>query len=110
MNTTGFIRGYMSKGMRGEEFIKVVVRALGREFEEEIKIDKINSDDNLISMNEYSVIISDELIEDLKSPYGIDRFILEEFEKQGFVLDNNRSQYIEYCFGNYVGAEVISVE
>ncbi|MBU3102174.1 MULTISPECIES: hypothetical protein [Clostridium] len=69
MNTTGMIRGYMSKNMQAQEFIKVVM-----------------------SMN---------LIKKLQSPYGVDRFLLQEFEKQGFKFDKNRSQYIQYCFGIY---------
>jgi hypothetical protein len=45
--------------------------------------------------------MSKELINKLKSPYGVDKFIFEEFERQGFKLDRNRSQYIQYCFGIY---------
>lgn len=109
MNTTGFIRGYMSKNMVGEDFIGVVVSALNREFEEienGVKVDKIN-DEFIITMDEYSLTLSKKLIDNLKSPYGIDKYILEEFEKQGFNFDRDRSQYIQYCFGNYVGAQVL---
>ena len=35
MNTSGMIRGYMSKNMKAEEFIKVVVKALRWEFEKQ---------------------------------------------------------------------------
>lgn len=47
MNTTGFIRGYMSKNMAGEDFIEVVVSALNREFKEienGVRLDKINNE------------------------------------------------------------------
>lgn len=104
MNTSGFLRGYMAKNMNAEDFIKVVVTALSREFEEKVKLENINDDGFLITMKDYMVTMSKEFIDKLKSPYGIDRFILEEFESQGFKFDKNRSQYIQYCFGNIIGA------
>ena len=58
-------------------------------------------------MDGYSLTLSKKLINKLKSPYGIDKYILKKFEKQGFNLDGNRSQYIQYCFGNYIGAQVL---
>ncbi|MBU5439881.1 hypothetical protein KQI42_17860 [Tissierella sp. MSJ-40] len=105
MNTTGFIRGYMAKNMSAEDFIKVVVTALSREFEEEVKLEKINDDKYLIAMDGYSITMNKELIDELKSPYGLDKYILENFENQGIIFDRNRSQYIKYCFGNYNGLE-----
>lgn len=101
MNTTGFIRGYMAKNMNDDDFIKIVVAALSREFEEDVKLKNVNKDEFLISIKDYKVILSKELIKKLKSPYGIDKFILEEYENQGFNLNKNRSQYIRYCFGIY---------
>ena len=88
MNTTGFIRGYMSKNMKTEDFIGVVVSALNREFEEiknGVKLDKIN-DDFIVAIDEYKLTLSKALIDSLKSPYGVDKYILEEFEKQGLIL------------------------
>lgn len=105
MNTTGFIRGYMAHNMNAEDFIKVVVKALSMEFEEEVQLQNINADEFTISMNGYKTIMSKEIINKLKSPYGVDRFILEEFQSQGFKFDSNRSQYIQYCFGNYDGVK-----
>jgi len=103
MNTTGFIRGYMAKNMDAESFIKVVIIALSREFEREVKLDRIDDDKYLIAMDRYSIIMSKKCIDEIKSPYGIDKYILEEFEKQGFNFDRNRSQYIQYCFGIFDG-------
>lgn len=103
MNTTGFIRGYMSKNMNDKDFIKVVVTAISREFEEEVQLVNIDNYTFIIKMNNYKIIMSKRLINSLKSPYGIDRFILEQFENQGFEFDRNRSQYIQYCFGNHNG-------
>jgi len=49
--------------------------------------------------------MSKKFIDDIKSPYGVDKYILEDFEKQGLIFDRTRSQYIQYCFGNYVGVK-----
>ncbi|MBK5242621.1 hypothetical protein [Clostridium sp.] len=103
MNTTGMIRGYMSKNMKTEEFIKLVIAALSREFEKEVKLEIINENGFWISLDNYKIKMSKELIEKHKTPYGIDRFILEAFEKQGFKFNRNRSQYIQYCFGSFEG-------
>lgn len=105
MNTTGFIRGYMAKNMSAEDFIKVVVTAISREFEEEVKLEKTNDGKYLIAMDGYGITMSKKFIDDIKSPYGVDKYILEDFEKQGLIFDRTRSQYIQYCFGNYVGVK-----
>ena len=52
-------------------------------------------------MKNYKIIMSNELIEEIQSPYSVDRYVLEEFRKQGFDFDENRSQYIQYCYGHY---------
>ncbi len=99
MNTSGVQRGYMVKNMKSEEFIKVVVKALSMEFEKEVKLKAINEEAFRINLDNYEITMSVELINKIKSPYGVDKFILEEFESQGFRFDRNRSQYIQYCFG-----------
>lgn len=98
MNTSGVQRGYMAKSMKAEEFIKVVVNALSMEFEKEVKLEAINENDFKITLDNYEVTMNRELINKLKSPYGIDKYILEAFERQGFKFDRSRSQYIQYCF------------
>ena len=104
MNSSGYIRGYMSKNMNADRFIEVVAGALKREFkEEEVNLKKFNNRFK-ISMGKYNLEMSNNLIDELKSPYGVDRYILEEFENQGFVFDSNRSQYIRYCFNDFSGA------
>ncbi len=100
MNTTGFIRGYMSKNMNSESFITVVVEALTREFEEEVNSIYINKDEYKICFKAYRVSINTDLINKLKSksPYAVDKYLLQEFRKQGFSFDEDRSQYVRYCF------------
>lgn len=100
MNTTGFIRGYMAKNMSAESFIMVVVEALAREFEEEVNTISIKQNKYEILFKDYRVSINIDLIDELKSksPYAVDKFLLQEFRKQGFSFDEDRSQYVRYCF------------
>lgn len=107
MNTTGMIRGYMSKNMKAEEFIKVVVKALSCEFEKEFELERISGDEFKITLDDFVVIMNKAFINKLNKPYGIDRFILETFEAQGFIFDKNRSQYVQYCFGVYNGCKIV---
>ena len=106
MNTSGYIRGYMAKNMSTEKFMNVVFNALSREFEEEELTLEITNDDFQITMGDYQTVLDKAFVEEHQSPYGIDRYILKEFEKQGFHLDINRSQYVQYCFGIHHGATV----
>lgn len=103
MNTSGIQRGYMAKNMMAGEFIKVVINALSREFGREFKLEIINDNEFRITHDNYKIKMSKEIIEKHKTAYGVDRFILQSLRKQGFKFDTNRSQYIQYCFGNYVG-------
>jgi hypothetical protein len=100
MNSTGFIRGYMAKNMSAEEFIKVSAKALEREFEEEVIAITAEDNEYNISFKDYRVSINTDLINELKSksPYGVDKYLLQEFRKQGFSFDEDRSQYVRYCF------------
>jgi hypothetical protein len=82
-----------------------VVNALGREFEKEVKLECIDGEFK-ITFDNYKIKMSKELIEKHKTAYGADRFILEALETQGFRINKNRSQYIQYCFGNYNGMEL----
>lgn len=107
MNTSGIARGYMSKNMKAEEFIKVVVRALSCEFEKEVELESISDNEFKIVLDNFVVIMSKELINKLNKPYGVDRFILGAFEEQGFIFDRNRSQYVQYCCGVYNGCKIV---
>lgn len=101
MNTTGFIRGYMAKNMTASEYLDVVVKALSAEFDSKIIVESISQSNIRIVMDNYEVITNIKDISELSKPYGIDKFILQSFSKQGFKFDINRSQYIQYCFGIY---------
>ena len=81
MNTSGIQRGYMAKNMKAEEFIKVVVNALSMEFEKEVKLEIINDNEFRITFDNYKIKMSKENIEKHKTPYGLDRYILESLRK-----------------------------
>ena len=81
------LRGYMSKNMKAEEFIKVVVKALSCEFEKEVELESISYDEFKIILDDCVVLINKKIINKFKNPYGSDRFILEAFEAQGFIME-----------------------
>lgn len=101
MNTTGFLRGYMAKNMTAQQFIKVAAEAISREFEEQVEVIIVSPEEYEIIFRGYKAEISSALIKELKgkSPYGVDKYLLEEFRKQGLCFNEDRSQYIRYCFG-----------
>ena len=103
MNTTGFIRGYIAKNMTAESFINVIIEALSKEFQVEVKINNISKGVYEIKFNNYRVNLNDNLINELKSksPYAVDKFLLSELREQGFDFDERRSQYIRYCFVHF---------
>lgn len=58
MNTSGVQRGYMAKNMKPEAFIKVVINALSRKFEKEVKLEKVNGNDYKITLDNYKIKVS----------------------------------------------------
>ncbi|PRR82005.1 hypothetical protein CLVI_20700 [Clostridium vincentii] len=79
LNTSGINRSYMAKNLKSEEFINRVVDILSREFENnEVKLEKRDKNNFKISLDKYEVKMTKGLLDKLKSPYGIDKFILEE--------------------------------
>ncbi|MBC8580145.1 hypothetical protein [Zhenhengia yiwuensis] len=108
MNTLGMLRGYMAKNMDATRFIDEVTKTLSKEFNELVRVKMIKPGVYRIELKDYKITMSEDLINKLKSPYRVDRYILLKFEEQGFKFDRNRSQYIMYCFGNYIGATISS--
>lgn len=52
----------------------------------------------VVIMKDYRVDMTKELASTLQSPYGLDRYLLDRFRKQGFEFEITRSQYIQYCY------------
>lgn len=52
-------------------------------------------------MDGYDVSIDKAKAEELqqKGAYALDKFLLDELRKQGFIFSEERSQYIRYCYG-----------
>lgn len=100
MNTTGFIRGYLAHNLSTKKFVEKILDTMGKEFETKASL-SIENGVYIIGMYSYRVVVSEEYLSDLQNrgAYLVDKFILEEFEKQRFRFDRTRSKYIRYCFG-----------
>jgi len=100
MNTQGWIRGMMAKNMEAEKFLHHVTECLGREFEADSQAQKFEAE-YIIKLGEHECSISMEKATELqqKSPYALDRYLLDQFRGQGFDFEVTRSQYIRYCYG-----------
>jgi len=99
MNTQGWIRGTMAKNMDTEKFLYHVVECLGREFETDSQI-RIFEGEYIVKLGGHECRISPEKSAALqqKSPYALDRYLLDQLRGQGFDFEVTRSQYIRYCF------------
>lgn len=100
MNTSGWIRGMMSKSMSDYDFFNHVAECMAREFEEETTT-VLTTSFYAVSIKGYTVIIERDLVSSLriKGAFSLDRYIYERLEEKGFKIDKERSQYIRYCFG-----------
>lgn len=101
MNSSGWIRTMMALNMKEEEFLIKICDTMAREFETKLTVLNIMKNEYLIMFKEYSTIISTEMIRKLKGPMGpyrLDKYILNDFQIQGFKFDKNRSQYIRNVY------------
>lgn len=102
MNSQGWLRSIMVANMDAEKFLIYVAGVIGREFEEQVLVLEILKDEYMVIFKEYGTLISRSLVEKLKmefDPYLVDKYILNDFIKQGFEFDRRRSQYIRYVYG-----------
>jgi hypothetical protein len=110
MNTTGFIRGYMSKSYKGEDFIIHVATCIEKQLKEwdanyEVSLLKL-ANYELVVLNKdkvYQVTISEEELNYLQhqSPYSLDHRIWEELRNQGVVLIRGTGNYLEHVFPEF---------
>ena len=100
MNTQGWIRGMMAKNMEAEKFLHHVTECLCREFEMDLHVRKFEGE-HVIKLGEHECRISLEKAAELqqKSPYALDRYLLDQLRAKGFEFEVTRSQYIRYCYG-----------
>lgn len=101
MNTQGWIRALMAKHSRAYEFVRFISKTISREFEMDYNIEETVNNYILSFNNIYKITITQYEIKWMqnKSPYALDKHILENLRDQGLEFDNNRSQYIRYCYG-----------
>lgn len=101
MNTQGWMRGLMSRNMGNEEFFNHVIECIEREFD--LKVEVLREQDKyMITLEGYTVDIKSSEIcfyKD-KSPYSLDRYILDSLRDKGYAFDIDRSKYLECCFGH----------
>lgn len=118
LNSSGWARAMMSQRYSEHQFLKVVVNIFSREFEMEVKLmwkaeetflSGVESKAALIKMGEYAAELDGKLVAELqaRSPYSLDRYILERFCEQGFSFDRKRSQYIRHVFGVFYKEELL---
>ena len=99
MNANGIARGYMTRNMDDFKFLVHVIECLAREFEKEVTFKDLGCENYIVGIDGYEVNLSKEIICTHKNGYRLDKYILEEAEKKGFIFDRFRSGYIKYCFG-----------
>ncbi|QNO15860.1 hypothetical protein HYG86_14330 [Alkalicella caledoniensis] len=99
MNTQGWMRGLMAKNSRVDEFLKLVTNTISMEFEMEYNIEETETNFIITFNNKYKITITPYEAKWMqnKSPYSLDKHILENLRNQGLEYDNNRSQYVKYC-------------
>lgn len=81
---------------------------MSKEFELNYSI-KEDNEEFIITLGEYNLKIEKEEAKKFKekSPFSLDKYILDLMRSKGFDFDINRSQYIEYCNGIYKNCKVI---
>ena len=111
MNSTGFVRGMMSKSFEVEDYLNHVVTTIGRQlsmWDERYEVRLLN---DLLAETNYEVIVN---LEDItyqvdlelsnvaalqdKSPYSLDRHIWESLKNQGLVIEKTHGDYLEKCY------------
>ena len=100
MNTQGWIRGLISYNSPLDKFVDFVLNTISKEFD--FKVEVIDNEENfLFYIGEYKLNLAKEELISLqkKSPYAVDKYILESLKEIGFEFSHHRSQYIEYCYG-----------
>jgi hypothetical protein len=107
MNTTGFIRGYMSKNQTGEKFLQHVATCVERQLQEwdadyEVQVIKLANYEIVIKNNQgiFNLTISQTELANLqsRSPYALDRFIWKELKEKGIKFEEYGGNYLSYVF------------
>ncbi len=100
MNTQGWIRGLITHNSPLDKFVDFVCNTISQEFGLEVCIEH-ETNAFVIKFDNYRVNLSESDVTLLqkKSPYALDKVLLESLKEQGLEFDVQRSQYIRYCCG-----------
>jgi len=111
LNSTGFLRGMMSKSTEQEVYLKHVVNTIGRQLDKWDERYEVKLLQNLLDETSYDVIVKLEdktykinlelpLVESLqnKSPYSLDRHIWESLKKEGLTIEKTHGDYLDKCY------------
>lgn len=95
----------MIEELENREFLYKVITQLELEFpENEVRIIETLEDLISIRFGKYSVLITQEeidMLKDIEDPYGLDRYLLAHFLKDGLIVDPESSDYLKHIFGMY---------
>ncbi|WP_096273332.1 hypothetical protein [Paucisalibacillus globulus] len=107
MNTTGFIRGYMSKNLKGEKFIEHVATCIEQQLQEwdpnyQVQVIHLANYEIVIKNNNVIcnlTISKNELVNlQSRSPYALDRFIWRKLKEKGVKYGEYGGNYLTYVF------------
>ena len=111
MNSTGFVRGMMSKSMETEMYLTHVVETIRRQLEKWDENYEVKLHQDLLDETSYEVIVTLEdktyhvhldfptaaALQD-KSPYSLDRHIWESLKSKGLVIEQTHGDYLDKCY------------
>ncbi|MDQ0257052.1 hypothetical protein J2S74_004497 [Evansella vedderi] len=107
MNTTGFIRGLMSKNVSNEDYLKHVTSTVEQQLQEwdpeyKVFVMKLSNYEIIVKkeFQYYQLSLPETELSALqnKSPYSLDKKIWSELVHQGLHLEWGPGNYLEYVF------------
>lgn len=107
MNTTGFIRGLMSKTMSGEKFLIHVATCIEQQLQEwdrdyKVVVMKLQDYEMSVTVHQtsYQITIAEVELTMLQNrgPYALDKKIWSELERQGLIITQGSGNYLKYVF------------
>jgi len=111
VNSTGFVRGMMSKSMETEMYLTHVVKTIRRQLENWDERYEVKLQQDLLEETNYEVNVTLEdktyrihldyptvaALQD-KSPYSLDRHIWESLKSKGLVIEKTHGDYLDKCY------------
>ena len=111
MNSTGFVRGMMSKSTEPEVYLKHVVNTVGRQLDKWDEDYEVSLLQDLLDETSYDMVVrlEDKIYQvnlelshiavlQNKSPYSLDRHIWEGLQAEGLTIEKTHRDYIDKCY------------